>query len=93
MEESPLGSALVVGVAYITGALVPVLPILVGAQDALFSVFTAGLMVVLVSTILSFLSGMDITRRIVLNLVIITLAVSVSYAIGLAAKHIWGIAV
>ena len=93
MEESPLGSALVVGVAYITGALVPVLPILVGAQDALFSVFTAGLMVVLVSTILSFLSGMDITRRIVLNLVIITLAVSVSYAIGLVAKHIWGIAV
>jgi len=93
MEESPLGSALVVGVAYITGALVPVLPILVGAQDALFSVFTAGLMVVLVSTILAFLSGMDITRRIVLNLVIITLAVSVSYAIGLAAKHFWGIEV
>jgi VIT1/CCC1 family predicted Fe2+/Mn2+ transporter len=93
MEESPLGSALVVGIAYITGALVPVLPVLVGAKDALFSVFTAGLMVILVSTILSFLSGMDIKRRIVLNLVIITVAVSVSYAIGLAAKQIWGITV
>jgi VIT1/CCC1 family predicted Fe2+/Mn2+ transporter len=93
MEESPLGSAVVVGIAYITGALVPVLPVLVGAKDALFSVFTAGLMVILVSTILSFLSGMDIKRRIVLNLVIITVAVSVSYAIGLAAKQIWGIAV
>jgi VIT1/CCC1 family predicted Fe2+/Mn2+ transporter len=69
------------------------LPVLVGAKDALFSVFTAGLMVVLVSTILSFLSGMDIERRIVLNLVIITLAVSVSYAIGLAAKNFWGISV
>ncbi len=91
MEESPLGSAVVVGVAYTTGALVPVLPVLVGAKDALFSVFTAGLMVILVSTILSFLSGMDVKRRIVLNLVIITVAVTVSYSIGLVAKQIWGI--
>jgi VIT1/CCC1 family predicted Fe2+/Mn2+ transporter len=91
MEESPLGSALVVGVAYITGALVPVLPVLIGAKDARFSVLTAGLMVVVVSTILSFLSGMDIKRRIALNLVIITVAVSVSYGIGLLAKHFWGI--
>ena len=88
-----MGSALVVGTAYIIGALVPVLPVLVGAKDALFSVLTAGLMVILVSTVLSFLSGMDVQRRIVLNLVIITVAVSVSYAIGLAAKQIWGIAV
>ncbi|HLZ34719.1 MAG TPA: VIT1/CCC1 transporter family protein [Nitrospira sp.] len=93
MEESPLASALVVGGAYITGALVPVLPVLIGAEDALFSVITAGLMVILVSTILSFLSGMDIKRRIVLNLVIITVAVSVSYGIGIVAKYYWGIAV
>ena len=93
MEESPLASAMVVGVAYIAGALVPVLPVLFGAQDALFSVVTAGLMVILVSTILSFLSGMDVTRRIVMNLAIITIAVSVSYAIGLAAKQFWGISV
>jgi VIT1/CCC1 family predicted Fe2+/Mn2+ transporter len=93
MEESPMASALVVGAAYITGALVPVLPVLIGAQDALFSVITAGLMVILVSTILSFLSGMDIKRRIILNLVIITVAVSVSYAIGIVAKNYWGIAV
>ncbi len=93
MEESPLASALVVGGAYITGALVPVLPVLLGARDALFSVITAGLMVILVSTILSFLSGMDIRRRIALNLIIITIAVSVSYGIGIVAKNYWGIAV
>ncbi len=91
MEESPLGSALVVGAAYIAGALVPVLPVLIGAHDALLSVITAGCMVVVVSTILSFLSGMDVTRRIALNLVIITIAVSVSYGIGLLAKQFWGI--
>jgi hypothetical protein len=35
---------------------------------------------------------MDITRRIVLNLAIITIAVSVTYAIGVFAKRLWGIA-
>ncbi len=93
MEESPLSSAIVVGSAYITGALVPVLPVLIGAKNALFSVITAGLMVILVSTTLAFLSGMDIKRRIMLNLMIITLAVSVSYGIGILAKNYWGISV
>ncbi len=93
MQEQPLRSALFVGVAYVIGALVPVLPVLFGAKDALVSVLTAGTMVILVSSILAFLSGMEMKRRILLNLVIITVAVSVSYAIGLAAKQIWGIAV
>ena len=93
MEESPLASALVVGTAYIAGAIVPVLPVLLGATDALFSVVTAGLMVILVSTILSFLSGMDVKRRIALNLVIIALAVGISYGIGIAARNVWGIGI
>ena len=91
MEESPIGSALVVGTAYIAGAIVPVLPVIFGATSALFSVLTAGLMVIVVSTILSFLSGMDVTRRILLNLAMITIAVSVTYGIGVFAKHLWGI--
>ena len=93
MQEQPLSSALFVGGAYVIGALVPVLPVLFGAKDALVSVLTAGTMVILVSTILAFLSGMEMKRRILLNLVIITVAVSVTYAIGLAAKQLWGIAV
>ncbi|MBI3355647.1 MAG: VIT1/CCC1 transporter family protein [Nitrospirae bacterium] len=93
MEEQPLASALVVGSAYMMGAIVPVLPVLIGAKDAMFSVLTAGLMVIVVSTVLSFLSGMDIRRRIALNLIIITVAVSVSYGIGVVAKNFWGIAV
>ena len=93
MQEQPLKSALFVGGAYVIGALVPVLPVLFGAKDALVSVLTAGTMVILVSTTLAFLSGMEMKRRILLNLVIITVAVSVSYGIGLAAKQIWGIAV
>lgn len=91
MEEQPLSSALVVGSAYLMGAVVPVLPVLIGAKDTMFSVLTAGLMVIVVSTILSFLSGMDIKRRIALNLIIITVAVSVSYGIGMLAKQLWGV--
>ena len=93
MEESPIGSALVVAAAYIAGAIVPVLPVIFGATNALYSVLTAGLMVIIVSTVLSFLSGMDVLRRIVLNLAIITVAVSVTYGIGVFAKRLWGIAV
>ena len=92
MEESPFGSALVVGTAYIAGAIVPVLPVVFGATSALFSVLTAGVVVIVVSTILSFLSGMDVMRRILLNLMIIALAVSVTYGIGVFAKRLWGIA-
>jgi VIT1/CCC1 family predicted Fe2+/Mn2+ transporter len=92
MEESPMRSGLVVGTAYIAGAIVPVLPVVFGATSALFSVLTAGLMVIVVSTILSFLSGMDIIRRILLNLIIIALAVGVTYGIGVFATHLWGIA-
>jgi hypothetical protein len=35
---------------------------------------------------------MDVNRRIPFNLVIITIAVNVSHAMGLAAKNLWGIA-
>src|SRR5262245_30370629 len=91
MEEQPLVSAAVVGGAYLVGATFPVLPVLIGANDAFFSVVTAGLMVIIVSTILSFLSGMDIKRRIMLNLAIITLAVSITYGIAVLTKDLWGI--
>jgi VIT1/CCC1 family predicted Fe2+/Mn2+ transporter len=93
MEETPLTSAFFVGGAYVVGALVPVLPVLFGATTALASVVTAGLVAVVLSLILAFLSGMDVTKRIAMNLGIIAVAVGVTYAIGLAAKHLFGVAV
>lgn len=93
MEEQPLASALVVGGSYIAGAMVPVLPVLFGAKDALPSLLTAGSMIILVSMVLAFLSGMDIKKRILTNLVIIACAVAITYAIGLVAKTLWGVAV
>ena len=93
MQEQPFNSALVVGGSYMAGAMIPVLPVLFGAKDVVFSILAAGTMTILVSTTLAFLSGMNIKRRILLNLIIIAAAVSITYVIGTVAKQFWGISV
>ncbi len=90
--EGPMASAFVVGFGYFAGALVPVLPVLFGAQGMLPTVLTAGTMIIAVSAIVAFLSGMDVRRRIALNALITGIAVVVTYAIGLLARAVWGIA-
>jgi VIT1/CCC1 family predicted Fe2+/Mn2+ transporter len=90
-REGPLASALVVGLGYFAGALVPVLPVLFGAKGILPTVVTAGTMIVMVSAIVAFISGMDVGRRIVQNALITGIAVGVTYSIGLLAKSVWGI--
>jgi VIT1/CCC1 family predicted Fe2+/Mn2+ transporter len=91
--QSPLVSAMVVGISYFLGALVPVLPFLFGAATVVPSVVTAGSVIIAVSTVLSFLSGMDVRQRILTNLVIIAAAVGVTYAIGVVTRSVWGISV
>lgn len=92
-EGRPLGLAFIVGISYFIGAIVPIVPVLFGARSIAVSLIMAGGMIILVSLVLAFLSGMEIKRRILTNLVIIALAVGVTYAIGVLAKNIWGIAV
>jgi len=91
--ERPLVAALVVGFGYIAGALVPVLPVLFGARGMLPTVVAAGMTIVVVSAIVAFLSGMEVRRRVVMNLIITGIAVVVTYAIGRLAKGVWGISV
>jgi predicted membrane protein (TIGR00267 family) len=92
-QDHPVGSAVIVGISYFTGAMVPLLPVLFGATDALFSLMTAGSVIILVSMLLAFLSGMNIRRRILTNVVIIAAAVGITYAIGRVVKDLFGIAV
>jgi len=84
---------LIVGASYFAGALVPVLPVLAGARTALPSVLTAGTVIVVVSAVVAFLSGMDVRRRVATNVMITALAVLATYAIGLAANALFGISV
>jgi VIT1/CCC1 family predicted Fe2+/Mn2+ transporter len=90
--DSALASAVVVGTSYLGGALVPVLPVLAGAQTALPTVVTASSVIVLVSVIVAFLSGMDVRRRVLMNVAVTAAAVAITYAIGMATQMIWGIA-
>ncbi|HEV8472811.1 MAG TPA: VIT1/CCC1 transporter family protein [Methylomirabilota bacterium] len=90
-DEPPLRSALIVGASYFAGALVPVLPVLFGATSALLSLLAAGTMIIVVSMLLAFLSGMDVKRRVAVNVVIIAAAVVVTYVIGTATRALWGI--
>ena len=71
----------------------PVLPVLVGGTTVLPSILTAGCVIIVVSTVLAFLSGMDVGRRILTNLVILAAAVVVTYTIGLLTKTLWGVTV
>jgi VIT1/CCC1 family predicted Fe2+/Mn2+ transporter len=92
-KESPLRSAGMVGSSHCAGALVPVLPVLFGASGVLPSVLVAGSLIALVSSLLAFLSGMEIKRHVPMNLVIIAAAVTISYAIGAAARVAAGISI
>jgi vacuolar iron transporter family protein len=91
--ETPLASATIVGVSYLAGAMVPILPVLGGARTVFPSLFTAGSLIILVSTIVAFLSGMNIRRRIMTNLLIIAAAVGITFAIGVVTKLVWGVSV
>ena len=91
--ETPLASAIVVGASYFAGALVPVLPVLAGARTLFLPLVTAGSLIIIVSVILAFLSGMDIRWRVMTNLVIIGGAVGITFTIGLVTKLMWGVSV
>lgn len=87
----PLAQAFVVGIAYLLGSMVPVLPVFLGARTVLVSALAAGSVIVVVSFVLAFLSGMNVRRRIATNVVIMALAVVITYGIGTVVKVMWGI--
>lgn len=87
----PLSSAVFVGVSYFIGALIPVLPVFFGSQNIVASIIISGVMIIIVSYFLAFLSGMDAKKRILTNIVILAIAVSVTYAIGSVATTLLGV--
>jgi len=89
--ETALASAVVVGVSYLAGALVPVSPVILGARTILAPAIVGGAMALLVSLILAFLSGMNVRRRVLTNLVIVAAAVGVTYLGGRMLSAAFGI--
>ncbi len=87
----PSRDAFLVGGSYLLGAVIPVVPVVLGARTLLWPLFAAGLMISAVSLVLAFLSGMRVRRRVALNLMISAAAVGVTYGIGTLTKSFWGI--
>lgn len=90
LETHPFVSALIVGISYLLGALVPIIPILFNTHKIFYPIILAGSMIIVVSTVFAFLSGMEIRKRITLNFVIIAAATIITYALGILAKNIVG---
>ena len=91
--EKAIFPALIVGISYLLGAIVPVLPVLFGARSMMLSLIFGGIMMVIVSLLLSFISGMDIKKRIMTNLIILFLAVGITYLLGILIKNLVGISI
>lgn len=89
--SSPYVSAVVVGISYFLGAAIPILPVFFGEKNLFFSVVIALIVATLISYLLAFISGMSVLKRITTNIVIIAIAVGVTYGIGLLAKNVFGI--
>ncbi|MBK7688483.1 MAG: VIT1/CCC1 transporter family protein [Elusimicrobia bacterium] len=81
----------IVGVSYFVGATVPVLPVLLGAKGPAVSIAAGAVAAIVVSSVLAFLSGMAVRRRIALNLFIIALSVTVTGAIGALVRRVFGL--
>ena len=90
-RESAIKSGVIVGVSYFAGSSFPLIPVLFGARTPLPSILTGGSMILLVSVTIAFLSGMDVKRRALINLVLIALAVGITYFIGLSVRKLLGI--
>ena len=82
----PFNSAVIVGISYLFGAMVPILPVFFGAKSVLVSWVCGGTMVVLVTMVLSFISGMQIRKRVLTNLAMVAVAVAAAYAVGVLVK-------
>lgn len=92
-EPHPFASAFIVGVSYFTGSLIPILPVFFGSTGIIYSFIASGVAAILVSTIVSFLTGMDVKKRIFLNTAILALAVAITYTMGVVAKSVFDISI
>ena len=92
-ETRPLTAATAVAASYFLGALFPILPVLLGAASPLWSIVMGAVMVSVVTMLLSFVSGMEVRRRVLQNLLLVSAAVAVTYGLGTLVKHFWQIAV
>ena len=83
-------SAVLVGISYLMGSMVPIVPVVLGARSVFLPLVAAGFVIVIVSFVVAFLTGMEVRKRITINLGVIVVAIALTYAIGLLARRVLG---
>lgn len=89
--ESPWRAAFVVGVFYLLGALIPVLPFWLGVQRPFVSFASGFLAAGLIAALLAVMSGVPVLRKMTENALIVAGTVAITYAMGLLAQRYFGI--
>ncbi len=85
--ENPIRAALFVGIAYLFGALVPVLPVWLGANSVIIPFIAGILTIAIVSWFLATISGLPPMKKILENVIVLLFATGISYGIGWLAHH------
>lgn len=88
--RSTLGAAIIVGVSYILGGLMPLLPVFFGVENFVYAVVSSVGAIIVVSVVLAFVSGISMQRRILLNIALVTAAVLVAMGIGKIVSFVVG---
>ena len=91
VSENPIKSALITGVSYITGAVIPILPYLVGASGLsglIASYVISGLATFLVGSIIGALSGIKPLRKGVQMTALALLAALATHGLGYMASKL-----
>ena len=92
-ETRPVVASVLVGISYLVGALFPIVPVLLGATTPLWSVVAGGGMVLVITMLVSFMSGMDVKQRVLQNLLLVFAAVAITYGLGTLVSYIWEVQV
>lgn len=92
-ETRPGVASVLVGISYLVGALFPIVPVYLGATTPVWSVLAGGIMVLVITMLVSFMSGMEVKQRVLQNLFLVFAAVAVTYGLGTLVSHIWEVQV
>ena len=87
--DRPLRAAMIVGGSYVAGAAVTAAPLLFGAASSLASWFTAGLAIMAVSFFLASMTGMNLKKRIVVNVCILVATALITSGVGELVQLFW----
>lgn len=85
-SSSTFEVAVIVGISYLLDATALILPMLVRAKSVFWPLAVVAVVMAFIWTVIAFAPGMRMSGRILTNLVILIIAASATYTIGIFSK-------